>query len=245
MRFVVEPRLLDHSGVAMHNTLEQAIAELVANGYDADADEVKITLDDDAIVVADNGRGMTPDEVQNNYLRLGRDRRASDKRERTAKRRRAIIGHKGIGKLAGLGIAETMIVTTRRAGKQTKLTIDRSSLDVAESLERFDLKAVVKSVANSARGTEVRLQGLLIELDDEDAENLRENLAFEMPSAKNWRILVNDVEASAEDIAGQRYPINDQIKGFGRVTGFYKIVQRRKDMPAGFAVRGPGCPRPS
>jgi DNA mismatch repair ATPase MutL len=63
MRFLVEPRLLDHFGVAMYNTLEKAIAELAANGYDADASEVRITITPKKIVITDNGRGMTPDEV--------------------------------------------------------------------------------------------------------------------------------------------------------------------------------------
>lgn len=237
MRFLVEPRLLDHFGVAMYNTLEKAIAELAANGYDADASEVEITVDSDEIVIEDNGRGMTANEVEQDYLRLGRDRRADEAREKTSKRRRPIIGHKGIGKLAGLGIAEMMIVTTTRRRERTALTIDREALDDADSLEQFDLKADVSEAERGEHGTEVRLKGLLIETGEVDEETLREHLALELPTEKNWRVRVNGTEASAEDIPGDRFPIADDIPGFGKVGGFYKVVKRRKDMPAGFAVR--------
>lgn len=221
----------------MYNTLEKAIAELAANGYDADASKIEITIGDDEIVVADNGRGMTAKEVQANYLRLGRDRRAAENREKTGKRKRPIIGHKGIGKLAGLGIAERMIVTTTRRRESTTLTIDRTALDEAASLEQFDLEAEVKDAPQGEHGTEVRLEGLLIEVDDVDEQTLREHLALELPTEKSWRVVVNGTEASAEDIPGDRFAIDDEIDGFGRVKGFYKVVKRRKGMPAGFGVR--------
>lgn len=238
MRFLVEPRLLDHFGVAMYNTLEKAIAELAANGYDADASEVVITITPKKIVIADNGRGMTPEEVEQDYLRLGRDRRAAENRELTRKRKRPIIGHKGIGKLAGLGIAETMVVKTERLGKRTTLTIDRAALEEATSLEQFDLKATVEDVARDAHGTEIQLKGTLIDIADVDEAELREHLAIELPLPdKNWQVLINGTPATVEDIPGERFAIDDEIEGFGRVRGFYKIVQRRKGMPAGFAVR--------
>lgn len=221
----------------MYNTLEKAIAELAANGYDADASKVEITIGADSIVIADNGRGMTADEVERDYLRLGRDRRAAEHREKTRQRRRPIIGHKGIGKLAGLGIAETMIVETVRRRERTMLTVDRAALDEADSLEQFDLKAEVGEAEAGQHGTTVRLNGLLIDVGDVDEKTLREHLALELPTERNWRVVVNGVESSAEDIPGDRYLIDDEIEGFGRVKGFYKIVKRRKGMPAGFAVR--------
>lgn len=237
MRFLVEARLLDHFGLAMYNTLEKAIAELAANSYDADASEVQVTISENEIVVADDGQGMTPEEVQKNYLRLGRDRRAAEHREKTSVRSRPIIGHKGIGKLAGLGIAETMVVKTRREGKSTTLTIDRSALDQAESLEQFDLQTEVGEATESEHGTEVRLEGLLGHVGEVDEKKLREHLALELPTENDWRVVVNGTEASADDIPGEKFPIDDEIEGFGRVRGFYKIVKRRKGMAAGFAVR--------
>jgi hypothetical protein len=47
VRFTVEPRLLDHFGIAMYNTIPRTIAELCANAYDADASRVNITYRSD------------------------------------------------------------------------------------------------------------------------------------------------------------------------------------------------------
>ena len=59
MKFTVEPRLLDHFGVAMYNTVPKAIAELCANAYDADADLVEISYSEKEISILDNGSGMS------------------------------------------------------------------------------------------------------------------------------------------------------------------------------------------
>ena len=57
------PRLLDHFGIAMYNTIPKAIAELCANAYDADATRVDIKYSADEISIRDNGRG-TPADVE-------------------------------------------------------------------------------------------------------------------------------------------------------------------------------------
>ena len=41
-----DPRTIEHLGIKMYSQLPQALAELVANAYDADACEVKIELCD-------------------------------------------------------------------------------------------------------------------------------------------------------------------------------------------------------
>ncbi len=236
MKFIVEPRLLDHFGVGMYNTVEKALAELVANAYDADASEVRVDIGRDSILVADNGTGMTPAELQNSYLRIGRDRRVTTGEQTPGNR--PVIGTKGIGKLAGFGIAETMIVSTVRDGTRTVVRIERDQLDQSGSLEEIDLQPTIEEAGPELHGTEIQLEGLLEDVGVVDAAKLREHLATEMPTAPDWRILVNGEEATAEDIPGQRYPIDDRVEPFGRVTGYYKIVTKRsKDLRPGLAVR--------
>jgi hypothetical protein len=238
LHFVVEPRLLDHFGVGMYNTVEKALGELVANSYDADANRVTITLTPTKIVLKDNGVGMTPDQVRDYYLRIGRDRRADDSLGETSGLGRAVIGNKGIGKLAGLGIAKTMRVLTARDGRRTSLTIDRQELDSRKSLEDVDLHPKVSKVRNDAHGTEVHLEGLFDGLPTIDADQLREHLATELPSVPNFDIYVNKKKATAEDIKGVRHGIHAEIPGVGHVGGFYKIVAKRsKAVAPGLAVR--------
>src|SRR3712207_1122885 len=78
-------RTLEHLGTQMYKRRDVAIAELVANSWDAGATEVAITLPEPSsynpetsvLVVADNGIGMSEDEVEDNYLVIGRNRRAA------------------------------------------------------------------------------------------------------------------------------------------------------------------------
>ncbi len=42
-----DPRTIEHLGVKMYSTLPPAIAELIANAYDACATEVTVKLNDD------------------------------------------------------------------------------------------------------------------------------------------------------------------------------------------------------
>ncbi|MCJ7779125.1 MAG: ATP-binding protein, partial [Sedimentisphaerales bacterium] len=76
MRF--DPNTIEHLGVRMYSQIPTAIAELVANSYDADAKNVVISLYDNGdkkIVVQDNGIGMTFDEINRYFLTIGRNRR--------------------------------------------------------------------------------------------------------------------------------------------------------------------------
>ncbi|VVC03586.1 Histidine kinase-, DNA gyrase B-, and HSP90-like ATPase [Candidatus Burarchaeum australiense] len=98
-----------------------AIAELVSNSWDADATEVNVDLPLDqawdptneshTIKVSDNGRGMNWELVRDSYLDVGRDRREEDKTDRSPGGR-LLQGRKGIGKLAGFGIADTVEIQT-------------------------------------------------------------------------------------------------------------------------------------
>ena len=127
-RFGVSPRLAVMLGES-YRTAEQALKELVDNAWDADSPSVDISLPsvvgkESKVVIADAGEGMSPTQVRSEYLRIARDRR-KDRGARTAKLKRQVKGRKGVGKFAGIIIAEVMEVETRQAGKLSKFTIDR------------------------------------------------------------------------------------------------------------------------
>ena len=85
-----DPHTIEHLGIKMYSRAANAIAELVANAYDADADTVHIKLydkDEFKIIVEDNGNGMSFDEINNCFLRIGRKRRNTDTSRATAKGR--------------------------------------------------------------------------------------------------------------------------------------------------------------
>lgn len=114
-----DPRTIEHLGIKMYSRLPFALAELIANGYDAAADSVEIKLydsnpDDKQIIIKDDGEGMSYEEVQNKFLIIGRKRRDEDDGRYNIKRRK-ITGRKGLGKLALFGIGKTIQIETTKA----------------------------------------------------------------------------------------------------------------------------------
>ncbi|WP_280190367.1 ATP-binding protein [Delftia sp. PS-11] len=110
-------RVIEHLGIKLYqNKPTNVIAEFLSNCWDADASKVAINLkatDGEAtpsIVVCDNGRGMSRDELINEFLVIGRNRR--EKPDDKTPGLRLPMGRKGIGKLAGFGIAHTVDIVS-------------------------------------------------------------------------------------------------------------------------------------
>ena len=121
MRF--DPNTIQHLGIKMYSTLPSALAELIANAYDADAHEVMINLydkKDKKIIVSDNGFGMTFEEVNDHFLLIGRNKRTDG--EETTPLGRKVTGKKGLGKLAFFGIGETIEVSTIKEDSGVKVS---------------------------------------------------------------------------------------------------------------------------
>ena len=122
LKLTVAGNIVKHLGVQMYaGRPVPAIAELISNAWDADATKVDLHLPldeawdptdpDHFIEVSDNGNGMTWEMVRDAYLNVGRDRRKAEKTDKSTGGRR-LQGRKGLGKLAGFGVADTLEVQT-------------------------------------------------------------------------------------------------------------------------------------
>ena len=143
--FFVSPNILDLFGLNIYNSIRKCLVELCSNSYDADANVVKIYLPDQnkitsnsEIVVEDDGCGMTKDQFKNEYLYIARNRREGSG-DTTASGRK-VIGNKGIGKLAGFGIAETIKIETKSQGKVIVVNLKKSDFDTHKKIETSNLK---------------------------------------------------------------------------------------------------------
>jgi hypothetical protein len=226
IKFRPVPRLLDHIGLAMYSNFNKAIAELVVNGYDADATNVSVEIGAKEIVIKDNGTGMNENDIRNSYMMLGSDQKR--KIRRTTQFDRLPIGNKGIGKLAGLGISRRISVATRKDGKSFQYEIDRDELEKAKTLE--DAYHDLRSVADSAdeHGTTIVLSKIMPHVKI-DVPQLRGYLAREIPQGANFQITVNGEKCLRKDIPAKRkIPINlvDPVCGkvFGEVIVAKKVL---------------------
>lgn len=250
VKFRILPRLLDNIGLAMYSSIPKAVSELVANCYDADASEVFIEQNESEniyeIVIKDDGSGMSSEEIKNVYLSLGLNKRNTI--EKTPKYKRKPIGNKGIGKLAGLGIAKNMKIITFNNGELSILEINREHFeDENIDLNSIEFPLEIKKIDNSTNGTEVHLTNLLERAVKMDISNLREFLVKEFGFTENFDIYVNNQKLTPYDIMGEKREIKDKIDGLGEVSGKIVIAQIIKDVKKpgiityvrGRAIEGP------
>jgi histidine kinase/DNA gyrase B/HSP90-like ATPase len=208
---------VDKLGVKLYDKASAVVAELIANGYDADAENVVVRLplntalatkkSDGSIAesaftveVEDDGHGMTPDEAIDYYLEVGRDRRnhIPEQGGYSRYKRRPVMGRKGIGKLAPFGICKRIEVISA-GGDRTRdgyeiahfyLDYDKivSDSDKKVPLERGPLDRQFRS----KRGTIIRLSRFLPKRVP-DAETFHRQLASRFIFAEpKFRITVED-----------------------------------------------------
>src|ERR1700719_4424917 len=99
---------------------EVAIFELVKNSFDARAKKGYLYFDQDKIVIADNGHGMSLKDIRNKWLFVAysskrdrnRKRTRSDFRDEVAERQH-FAGSKGIGRFSSDRLGEIVVLQTR------------------------------------------------------------------------------------------------------------------------------------
>ena len=161
----IQPHIIDHLGIKMYQKVVDVVAEFVANAWDADAKHVDIECAADKIVIADDGHGMTFDECQTKFLVVGRDRRKTDRTDRS-RGGRPVLGRKGIGKFAGFGIAKEVQITTISgdSGEETSFVLDVAEILNAEDSNSVEIKILQYDGPNEEKkgqqGTRVELRGI-------------------------------------------------------------------------------------
>lgn len=106
----VDLNVLNHLGIRLYSSIPAVVSEAVANSWDADAENVSITISENSISVEDDGHGMSVDDLNKKFLTVGYQRRKSG-HDRTPSGR-LVFGRKGIGKLSLFSIADTIEVRT-------------------------------------------------------------------------------------------------------------------------------------
>lgn len=235
--FSVSPRILDHLGIAAYNSLRKCLGELAANSYDADASTVWVSLPDvigegAVIDLEDDGIGMSEKDIRESYLFIGRDRRIDGDRTRAG---RLVIGSKGIGKLAGFGVAARMEITAWKDGTQASFVLDRETFDDMVALASFKIP-ISYAPSSHRNGVKVRLARLSNDLQLPKPADLRRHLHKALPQRPDFRIFVNDVECTAEDVPGERHQFTKEITEVGTVKGFYIVSNSRQSSP-GLSIR--------
>lgn len=119
-----------------------AILELVKNSYDAHATKVDITFDADTLTIADNGKGMTLDDIQQKWLFVGYSAKRDGTEDKKSYRdgfKRNYAGAKGIGRMSCDRLARfvRLITKSKQSVHADMIHVDWDMFEKSQSVE-FD-----------------------------------------------------------------------------------------------------------
>ena len=210
-----------------------SVAELIANAWDADAESVEVTLPEDVhapgatIIVRDLGQGMTFEEVNDYYLHIGHERRIRGERTPGG---RLVMGRKGIGKLAGFGIAEDIVVTSVKDGHLTELKLNYTELKSLQTVANHRLTPLRDEPTTEPNGVTVTFSGLKLTKNiNHDSFRTSMSRRFAL-SIEKMKVQVNGVEVSKEELAFEhREPATswtkETIEGFGEIEYWFGFLK--------------------
>jgi len=187
LQFRVSAELKNILGRDLITSPDIAILELVKNSYDAHASKVEITFDDDYLSIADNGKGMSKDDLINKWLFVAYSAKSDGTEDKSyrSKFKRHYAGAKGIGRMSCDRLAKNLVLTTRSAeeNKTEVLHVDWSTFELSKQTE-FDtidiphetLDTIPAFPLSSLTGTILEFTGLHLSWTRDNIIRLRKSL---------------------------------------------------------------------
>ena len=206
----IDLNALNHLGINLYSNVPAVISEVVANSWDADAENVRISIDtaQDTITISDDGTGMSKEDINQRYLKVGYRKR--DEMTKTAVFKRHVMGRKGIGKLSLFSIADTIEVRSVKGsapGTTTRSGFIMNGPKIAKAIEKGGSGAkyfpipIRPTTITLTKGTEITLRGLKKDVSRSEVF-LRRRLArrFSIIGTEfKFQIFVNGNEISLTD----------------------------------------------
>lgn len=238
--FRVHPKLAELLGET-YRSVEEAVKELIDNSYDADAENVVIIIPENIeanpkIIIEDDGSGMKENEIRSEYLNIANSR-ISRKGELSFKKGRKVKGRKGIGKFAGLMVADFMTIETYSSGIKTTLKINKN--DLAKSnydLEKVPLPISVEKCDDNKHGTIITLDGLNQNLNYPNPDRLKEILMREYGRENDFFNKINNENIGVLDLQGKSYTKEINLANGKKAFLNYTITNKPLKNP-GIAIR--------
>jgi len=214
--FNISLSILNHLGRNLYRSFITILGEGISNAWDADADSVYIYYDPDnkTLCISDNGTGMSSDDFQGKFLRVGYTKRKDS--GLTSPKGRPFIGRKGIGKLALLSAAKTVTVLSKTSvGEMIGGVIDNNELDAAidENTQQADYSLGVinpesflikNNISLDNSGTVVWFDGLR-EKTNHTADFIKKSLALYFRFSlqdPNFKIYFNNELITIKELQG-------------------------------------------
>jgi signal transduction histidine kinase len=219
-----------------------AVFELVKNAFDAHARNVEIrfeglTTDDPKLIIKDDGKGMTADDIDNKWLFLAYSaKREGTEDDATGKPKdyrdkiateRTFAGSKGVGRFScdRLGRYLNLYTRTKASGPFEHLKVDWQDFE-HDSLTEFVDVPIERSITTKIphpleSGTILEISGLREKWDRDQLKKLRDSLRKlinpnQENDAKRFAVtlVVPDEEDGDKEEPEKRDRVNGRIKNF-------------------------------
>jgi hypothetical protein len=210
--FEISLSVLNHLGRNLYRNFITVLGEAISNSWDADSTDVWIEIDrpKGKFTIKDDGVGMSADDFQDKFLRIGYSKRKEGISETDSGR--PYIGAKGIGKLALLSCAKRISIFSKtEGGEYVGGVIDNSGLDEAIKddlrpeeypLEKLDFSLIEGLPDDHNSGTIIVFEGAN-EILTSSEEQIRKLLAMSFRFSiidPDFNIHVNGETVSVDDL---------------------------------------------
>ena len=142
-QMTISLNVLKHLGLNLYSNTPAVLAEVIANAWDADAENVDVNFDTskNTVDITDDGCGMDLQDVNEKYLYVGYEKRKKtddiDEVSLTKRFERLPMGRKGIGKLSLFSIANRISVYTHKEGAEAE-AFELNAIKLEEAIKQED-----------------------------------------------------------------------------------------------------------
>ncbi len=206
--FEISLSVLNHLGRNLYRSFATVLGEAISNAWDAEAENVSVIYDPEKryMRVTDDGMGMSRDDLQGKFLKIGYSKR-DHLGPYSPNKKRHHIGRKGIGKLALLSCADRVVVLSKNAGGEWNgVVIDNREIDEeikkGSGVANYELKEpgldVYKKLLSVEKGTVICFEGLKEDRDHTE-DFLRKVIALYFRFSlidSGFKIFLNDNEVT-------------------------------------------------
>lgn len=225
------PELLKLLGPNLYTNIYYVLGEIIANAYDADAENVYVmyNTDTNSITIEDDGNGMSYNEINDKFLPIGISTRDTTDNTFSAKGRKR-MGRKGIGKLAALSVADKVKIISKKNNEESGCELSLHGT-IKNEEGKYEIPGLKDSdisfvhINDIPHGSAIIMENSRY-LIHKSVESAKRNLSLIFPFAcQEFKIHLENVltkeTAVIEDIAKDIVSVSDSLITFSDVSGKY------------------------